>query len=468
MLLTCLEAEASMDERTIDSDVAILGGGFAGLALAYLLGKEGLRVALLEKAQSLAGLVGTFSIEGTPLEMYYHHMFTTDHVLMALLDELGIAEKFKERKSSMGLYAKGQFYALNSPLDLLRCGALPPFARFRFGLTTLRLSRQRSEEELDRIPAVDWLFKTYGKAATELIWIPLLRSKFGEYGDQISAAWIFERVAKRAQSRNRSSSRETLIYPDGSYRILFERLIEEIEHQGGMLLCNAPTEEIRFDEDGSVIGVRGGTVEVNARYAVTTIPAPLMGRVLAASQSSVSDGQKSKVAKVQAAFEQIHYQGCVVMILKAKRRFFPFYWNTIADHRMPFSVVVAQTELVPPEAYGGKHVYYLGAYTNADDPLFQMGNDEALDTFLPHLQQLNAELTRDEIEDFYLFRSRFATPVFTTGFRDLMPPIKSPIQGLYNCSNAQIYPFSRNLDSTLRVVQETVETIVADVKQGKT
>jgi hypothetical protein len=66
-----------------------------------------------------------------------------------------------------------------------------------------------------------------------------------------------------------------------------------------------------------------------------------------------------------------------------------------------------------------------------------------------------------DIEQHYVFRSIEATPVFTTGFYELMPPIKSPIEGLYLCTNTQIYPYSRNLDSTLRLVRATVDAVVS-------
>ncbi|MGO4779103.1 FAD-dependent oxidoreductase, partial [Lysobacter sp. 2RAB21] len=63
-------------------DTAIVGGGFAGLAAAYELARNGKRVVVLERDDAVGGLAGGFDIGGHVLEKFYHHWFNNDrHIL---------------------------------------------------------------------------------------------------------------------------------------------------------------------------------------------------------------------------------------------------------------------------------------------------------------------------------------------------------------------------------------------------
>ncbi|NIN65804.1 MAG: FAD-dependent oxidoreductase, partial [Anaerolineae bacterium] len=68
--------------------IGVVGGGVAGLTAAYELAKRGHEVVLFEREPYLGGQASTFEIEGTRLERYYHHIFTGDEDMMALMGEL--------------------------------------------------------------------------------------------------------------------------------------------------------------------------------------------------------------------------------------------------------------------------------------------------------------------------------------------------------------------------------------------
>ena len=53
--------------------IAILGGGIAGLTVAYRLIKKGFTVKIFEAQDNLGGLARTAMIQGEALEIYYHH-----------------------------------------------------------------------------------------------------------------------------------------------------------------------------------------------------------------------------------------------------------------------------------------------------------------------------------------------------------------------------------------------------------
>ena len=75
------------------------------------------------------------------LERGYHHLFTNDHAIIELIEEIGLSDELKWFPSRVGTYAGGRVYRTTTPLDLLRFGALPLYDRIKLGLFALRLQR---------------------------------------------------------------------------------------------------------------------------------------------------------------------------------------------------------------------------------------------------------------------------------------------------------------------------------------
>ena len=73
--------------------IAVLGAGVCGLVAAHRLGREGHTVDVYERWPGLGGQAATFDLgDGTRLERYYHHLFTSDRHIAALYDELGMPD----------------------------------------------------------------------------------------------------------------------------------------------------------------------------------------------------------------------------------------------------------------------------------------------------------------------------------------------------------------------------------------
>ena len=77
--------------------------------------------------------------------------------------------------------------------------------------------------------------------------------------------------------------------------------------------------------------------------------------------------------------------------LVLKRPLTRIYWLNVADRTIPFVGVIEQTNLIGPEHYGGKHIVYLANYLGTDHRLYQMGHEELLQEYVPHLCKINPE-----------------------------------------------------------------------------
>jgi hypothetical protein len=161
-------------------DVAVVGGGFAGLSAAMAAARGGKKVVLLEAEDSLGGLGGTFAFgDGVEVEKFYHHWFTNDVYVPQLVDELGMTGDVVTMASRTGMYLNGKIWSLSTPQDLLRFTALPLLDRIRLGLSTLRVRRVKDWSAIEQLSIREWLEPLCGPRAYAQVWEPLVRAKFG-------------------------------------------------------------------------------------------------------------------------------------------------------------------------------------------------------------------------------------------------------------------------------------------------
>ena len=108
-----------------------------GLAAAHRACKLGHEVDLLEAAPEPGGMAGHFDFGGISLERFYHFVCKTDFPTFALMDELGIADKLRWRKTSMGFFHEDHLYKWGDPISLLRFPLLGPIEKLRYGIFAL-------------------------------------------------------------------------------------------------------------------------------------------------------------------------------------------------------------------------------------------------------------------------------------------------------------------------------------------
>ena len=92
---------------------------------------------------------------------------------------------------------------------------------------------------------------------------PLLKSKFGERRNEVSAAWLISRIAIRS---DRGVSGERLGYLNGGFHQLITALEKSMEQKGGTIEKQAPA--VSLSRDGS------GWILNNTRFdaVISTIP----------------------------------------------------------------------------------------------------------------------------------------------------------------------------------------------------
>jgi protoporphyrinogen oxidase len=186
-----------------ENQVSIVGAGFTGLAAAYELAKNGIKVTVLESEPEVGGLAAAFDVEGEKLDRFYHHWFTNDLEVMNLIEELGLKDKVDINPTNTGVYYANNFFKLSTPWDLLNFKPLSLVDRIRLGLLALRARRVEDWKALEGKTAQEWLKELGGENVYRVIWQPLLKGKFGPYAENVSAVWFWNKLKLRGGSRGK-------------------------------------------------------------------------------------------------------------------------------------------------------------------------------------------------------------------------------------------------------------------------
>ena len=425
--------------------VGIIGAGAAGLAAAYELGKHGHSAAVYERAPFLGGQASTFDVGGARLERGYHHLFTGDTDILDLISEIGLGHQLRMIASKVGTLYDGKIYDFVTPIDLLRFTPLSLIDRIRLGLVTLRLRRMKDWRPLEGVTADQWLSRNSGDSVYKVFWGPMLRGKFGEdFYDQVGMAWVWGKIHTRFASRGKGMAKEMLVYPIGSFGEVFDVLAQRIEEQGSEVHISASVNRIVV-EDGRATGMevelKGEKASVEAFDAViATAPSYIFPRLV----PTLPEDYMSRLTGVS-------YMAAVLLVLVLDRPLSHIYWLNVADRSIPFVGVIEQTNLIGPEHYGGKHIVYLSNYLSSDHRFYNMGHEELLQEYLPHLRKINPDFDASWIQTSYHHKVDAAQPIIGVNYSSRIPDHRTPFKGIYLANTTQVYPEDRGTNYSVRM-----------------
>ena len=89
-----------------------------------------------------------------------------------------------------------------------------------------------------------------------------------------------------------------------------------------------------------------------------------------------------------------------------------------------------------------------------------MSKEQLLERFLPILTRFNPRFNPDWVKDAWLFRTDYAQPVPLVDHSQNIPPIETPIPGLYFASMSQVYPWDRGTNYAVEVGRKAAGLII--------
>ncbi|MDY7080576.1 MAG: NAD(P)/FAD-dependent oxidoreductase [Chloroflexota bacterium] len=448
-------------------DIGIIGAGVTGLTAAYDLTKQGHAVTVYEARPYAGGLAAGFRDERWEwyLDRFYHHWFASDADVVGLIEELGSRDRLFFPRPTTSIYYQGRLYPMDSPVPALKFIPLAPLHRairvlqftplslvdrLRFGLVGVYLTLTRNWRPLERITADEWMRRTVGERVYDVMWKPLLISKFGEehYRD-VNMAWMWARLYKRTAS---------LGYFVGGFQGFVDLLVDQVHAQGGKLRLETGVQAIHPVADDCLrLETAVGAAE-HERVIATCSPQ----ETLRLAPDLASD-YAAKLGRLKS-------MGAVVLILALKHRLTDGqYWINLpkgegeGSTSFPFMGLVEHTNYIGPEYYGGDHLVYCGDYLSSEHSYFSYEKEQLLEEYLPGLIRINPDFRCDWIRASWMFTEKYAQPVPTLNHSRNIPALKTPVPGLWMANMSQVYPWDRGTNYAVEMGRQ----VAALIEEGK-
>ena len=422
---------------------AILGGGALGLMTAYRLTQAGHAVMVFEQEPTAGGLASGFHVsddEQMWLEKFYHHLFRSDTTVIQIIKELGLDDRLEWLRPRSVCLIHGKTEQLDSPLSLLRFKPLRIDERVRVA-AVLAFLKIVPPAWLEGNTADAWLRCWMGKRSYGMLFEPLFVGKFGAMKDEIALPWFWARIHDRTTR---------LGYMRGGFQHVYERLVERIRQNSGKVLLDTRVEKVeqvkgdRDDKQQWSVQTSKGTWTFDR--VISTLPTRLSCRLIPV----LPEDYRAKYDWGQA-------YGAHCLVLALKRQLTDSYWINICDSGYPFTGLFEHTNFRSPSEYDGKHLLYLGNYRPMNDSLFTQSKEEVLAEFLPHLQRLVPNFTPEDVQESWLFKAPFAQPIVTTEYKEHIPPLETPLDGLWIANMFQIYPHDRGQNYSFELAERLVK-----------
>ena len=423
-------------------NIAIIGGGMMGLALAYRLSQQGHVVTVFESNKQLGGLTTHHDYGPFIWDRFYHIILPSDIYLINLLKDINLGNQLRWQPTLTGFYIDQKFYSISNSVEFFLFPPLGLLGKLRLAFTILYCSRIQNWQRLEKILVEDWLTKFCGRSTYEKMWKPLLLAKLGENYKRVSAVFIWAYIKRLFSARDSSLHKEQLGYVRGGYKTVFDQLAKLIYSAGGDIRTNVTVEHIAPNSGGGMWVEHNGKKE-HFDKAIFTGPVNILQRVVA-----------KDLVKVEGDRGTVEYLGVICMVVITRKPLVPYYVVNIADQRIPFTGVFGMNNLVSLGETAGLHLNYLPKYVLSDDPILQQTDDELRKLFFRGLHLMFPDLEADDIVVSHINRAIKVQPLQVLNYSSLVPKIVTENDDFFVLNSAQFVNNTLNNNTVVQHVEE--------------
>jgi protoporphyrinogen oxidase len=425
---------------------AVIGGGLLGMTLAYRLAQKGYEVTLYEAAPTLGGLASTWEIDGVTWDKFYHVILLSDSHTRKIIGELNLDDQMQWVETKTGFYTGGKLYSMSNTVEFLKFPPLSLVDKFRLGGTIFYTSKLRNWRKLEGIPVEKFLRRLSGNNTFEKMWLPLLRSKLGEFYKRTSAAFIWATIQRMYSARKSGLKKEMFGYMKGGYATILNAFVMKLLEQGVTIKSNHQVSEISKNSDGKITVKFNNDTTADFDKVISTIPSSFIPPMV----PSLSHIEKDKHTGIE-------YLGVICASVVLRKAISPYYVTNITDSGKPFTGIIEMTALVNPAELKGKHLVYLPKYVGSNDPIFAASDAEIIREFTEALRGMYPQLTDDDIVHVAVARARNVFALSTLNYSQSLPPVASSIDGLYLLNSAHITNGTLNVNETIQLAERFME-----------
>ena len=257
---------AGLDNLDQELNVAIIGGGYAGMAAAVALAKRGIPVTVFESARQLGGRARGVSHQNTQLDNGQHLLLGCYKETLGLIEQVGgnLEQDFLRQPLQLDLHGNFALKAphLPAPLHLLaallRAQGLTWAERISAARFMLMLRRMNFKLDSD-ITVTELLARhRQSTALVQKLWEPLCIAALNT-PVAIASARVLLNVLRDALNQKRADS-DMLIPRIDFTALLPKRAANYVIKHGGHVLTSCGVENLRPLENGMEITTQRGSM----------------------------------------------------------------------------------------------------------------------------------------------------------------------------------------------------------------
>lgn len=460
-----------------DVDVAIIGAGPAGLTAAYLLTRQGLKVAVIEKdSRYVGGISRTVEHEGYRFDIGGHRFFSKSQAVVDLWNEI-LPDDFIQRPRMSRIYYEGRFYsyplrafeALRN-LGLWRstqCMASYLWAR-AFPIRQVRSFEDWTSNQFGR-KLYSIFFKTY----TEKVW--------GMPCDEMSADWAAQRIKglslgaavldglKRSLGLNKRPNDgmqtktllESFRYPRQGPGMMWDAARDHVVKAGSPVLMGHALKQLASDGAGGwrMTATReadGGETVIRAAHAISSAPMRELAARLHPLPATTLEASK------------LRYRDFLTVALKIRSEdLFPDNWIYIHDSKVQVGRIQNfrswSPEMVPDDSVACVGLEY---FCFEGDDLWAASDDELVALATREMEILGL-VKPEQVIGGVVVRQEKAYPVYDDDYAANVAALRHELEALYPTLHLVgrngMHRYN-NQDHAMMTAMLTVENILAGAR----
>jgi phytoene dehydrogenase-like protein len=355
-----------MTEKAIGSNVAVIGGGLAGLTAANFLARAGFSVTLFEKSDNTGGRARTDVERGFHFNLGPHALYGGGAAI-GILREFGVRFQGRAPATSGGFAIdRGAKHTLPvGPFSLLTSGLLDLGAKMEMARLLGAIGKINARR-VERLSLREWAEREIKRESARRLFHSLIRvSTYADDPERQSAG--------AAIAQLQSALAAGVLYLDGGWRTLVHGLRDAAEKEGVKIIAGARVKAVERDER-----VRGLRLEGGVFYAAQTV-------VIAAGPAEACELVEESEAPVlsELARRSIPVKAACLNValeyLPEPRALFALG----VDRPLYFSVHSAAAKLAPENGAVIHAAKYLGAAPDSAPRAVERELEEALDMMQP-------------------------------------------------------------------------------------
>jgi len=404
--------------------IVILGGGLAGLSLAWNLLKDGYKPILIEKEKALGGMSATFEDEGYRFDYGPHNVHSVyPDIIDFLKDQL--KEDLIKYHPNMKIFFKDKFilYPIKGLAALkvlpiwVAIQAVFSFVIARIGMLFLgSREKERSFKEWITQRFGKVLYNTYFGPYAEKMW-SIDASEISEYVaiKRVPIFSISDYITKLILKRNLRQHSEdiTLIenfYPQYGAGQIVDFFVNEIKNMGGEIITDCEISKITGSEkhiDSLEIIKNNQPQTVLVDFLYNTIP---INELFKKFGFHLPETIKKSVNEIDFCAERLLY-------LKVnKEKVFPSTLTYFSDPLIKFNRIYDVRSFSSKCVPSGKTGLCIEFTCNENDEVWNMDEKDIYQYTIDVFTKYDL-LDENEIEGYFTKRIKHAYPRFRVGFQ---------------------------------------------------